>query len=576
MADTTAPQSDELRRFEALHRYGILGAPSEDIFDSITATAAAVCEAPIGVISLIESDRLWFLSRSGIDLRETLRSNTFCDYVIANADGLTEILDASTDARFNSHPLVVENKVRFYAGMPLCTLDGYALGTLCVLSDQPRSIPLSESQRATLAHLASLIMLLLEHRINSPANVIGRAVESALPTGVLIADPRLPGCPITFCNKGYEQITGYSFQDIVGKECRFLDGKDTNKKHKAELQDAMKNGRLITTVLKNYKKDGTEFWNEITLSPVKDGNDKLMYWLAFQYDVTARINALEELKSSHEGLKKAVLSQTEVSGALAKSNSVLLGEISQRRELEHQSSKLRNDLVHISRLTTMGEMATGLAHQLNQPLLAISQCADTALLAAEENSGPELFECINDIQSETQRAGEIIRSLRQFSSRDTSRREAVDINELTHQAIRITRSDTRALNISIELEEGAIPEIYVDSVQIAQVLVNLLRNSVDAILSINNDAVEFNHSIQVKTNFVNNEILISVTDTGPGFDADIEPFKAFESSKENGMGIGLSISRTIVESHDGRLWIEKNNSDGCTVAVALPITPKER
>ena len=75
---------------------------------------------------------------------------------------------------------------------------------------------------------------------------------------------------------------------------------------------------------------------------------------------------------------------------------------------------------------------------------------------------------------------------------------------------------------------------------------------------------------------INNEILVSVTDTGPGFDADIEPFKAFESSKENGMGIGLSISRTIVESHDGRLWIEKNNSDGCTMAVALPITPMER
>jgi len=514
MADTTARQSDELQRIEALHRYGILGAPPEDIFDSITATAAAVCEAPIGVISLIESDRLWFLSHTGIDISETSRGNAFCNYAIANK-GLTEIPDASTDARFNSHPLVVENKVRFYAGMPLCTfLDGYALGTLCVLSDQPRSIPLSESQRATLAHLASLIMLLLEHRINSPANVIGRAVESALPTGVVIADPRLPGCPITFCNKGYEQITGYSFQDIVGKECRFLDGKDTNKKHIAELQDAMKNERLITTVLKNYKKDGTEFWNEITLSPVKDGNDKLMYWLAFQYDVTARINALEELKSSHEGLKKAVLSQTEVSGALAKSNSVLLGEISQRRKFEHQSSKLRNELVHISRLTTMGEMATGLAHQ--------------------------------------------------------------DINELTQQAIRITRSDTRALNISIELEEGTIPEIYVDSVQIAQVLVNLLRNSVDAILSINNDATEINPSIQVKTNFVNDEILISVTDTGPGFDADIEPFKAFESSKENGMGIGLSISRTIVESHDGRLWIEKNNSDGCSMVVALPITPMER
>ena len=242
--------------------------------------------------------------------------------------------------------------------------------------------------------------------------------------------------------------------------------------------------------------------------------------------------------------------------------------------MEQQSLKLQGELVHIDRLSTLGELATGLAHELNQPLLAISQCADTALLVAQQNSinDPDLIDCIIDVQAQTQRAGEIIRTLRQFISRDTSKRNAVDINELVHQAIDLTKSDSRALTIDFELIEGSIPEPHVDRVQIAQVLVNLLRNSVDAILSSDSDAASgVNHSICVKTEHIDNDIVICVSDSGPGFDPGIEPFKAFESSKEDGLGIGLSISRSIIESHDGQLWMSNTSSSGCTMCVSIPV-----
>ena len=137
----------------------------------------------------------------------------------------------------------------------------------------------------------------------------------------------------------------------------------------------------------------------------------------------------------------------------------------------------------------------------------------------------------------------------------------------------MTKSDSRALNIDFDFIEGNIPEAYIDRVQIAQVLVNLLRNSVDAILSIHSDATSgVQHCICVKTEYIGSDIVICVTDTGPGFDPGIEPFKAFETSKEDGLGIGLSISRSIIESHDGKLWMSDTSKNGCSMCISIPMS----
>ena len=558
----------EARRLDALRRYGVLDTPSEDVFDNITATAAAACEVPFCAISLVDSDRLFFLSEKGLGIREMLRDSSFCSYATAHPKVPLEVSDATKDARFKDNPLVIRDlKIRFYAAQPLCTPEGYALGTLAVLSDHPKT--LSETQRSTLKHLANLVMSMLEDRISSPASVIGRAVEDALPNGVMIVDPRLPGCPITFCNKGFTELTGYTSQEIVGKNCRFLQGESTDKQKVQEIRDAIENKQAITTILRNYKKDGAEFWNELTISPITDTAGNLNYYLGLQYDVSAMVQTLEKLASSNDSLQKSVDSHTKDRDALAKVNDVLVQEISQRKKIEQQSLKLQSELVHIARLTTMGEMATGLAHELNQPLLAISQCADTAMsVAKESSSSPDMIECIVDIQAQTQRAGEIIRTLRQFINRDTSKRSNEDINELVHQAIRLTKSDPRTLNIDVKLIAGTIPEPYIDRVQIAQVLVNLLRNSVDAISGIADD---MHHSILVKTNLVENEIVICVNDTGPGIDSFTSAFKTFESSKEDGLGIGLSISRSIIDSHGGKLWVGENSSNGCSMCFSIPM-----
>ena len=134
----------EARRLDALKRYGVLDNPQEEIFDRITAAACAVCEVPFSAISLVDSNRLWFLSEIGIDATELVRDKSFCSYVTDHPEAIFEVADTAKDERFKDNPLLTGNlNIRFYAASPLRTPEGYVLGTLAVLSDQPGTLSLS-------------------------------------------------------------------------------------------------------------------------------------------------------------------------------------------------------------------------------------------------------------------------------------------------------------------------------------------------------------------------------------------------------------------------------------------------
>lgn len=572
MTDKAPLVEDEKGRLDALYRYGVLDTPSDPVFDSITAAASIICETPIALISLLDPDRQWFKARVGLDATETSRDVAFCAHAITEPGQLTEVQDATKDERFRENPLVTgDPNIRFYAGQPLCTPDGYALGTLCVIDQQPKS--LTSTQRRCLGHLANLVIALLEDKFTSPSSIIGRAFAEKMPMGLIIIDADLPDRPITFCNSGFEILTGYHFAEVVGKSIDFLHGAETSKDKLSTIENTIKRRESARVLLKNYHKTGSEFWNEFTLEPIKDGVGNVTCYLGFLEDVSKRVNSQIALEASNDKLQLSLAQHREVAAELADSNLALQEEMQKKQLVELQSLKLQDELVHLGRLTTMGEMATGMAHELNQPLLAVSQSADTAELIAKENpdSDPELLDCLRDIQSETQRAGEIIRALRQFVSRDTSSRSAVDINELIDQTVRLIEPDARLNNIAIKVTGGRVPEILADRVQIAQVLVNLLRNSVDAITDLQSKEPQQHHLLTINSTLEGEHLTVAVTDTGPGFDSAVEPFKAFETSKESGLGIGLSISRSIIESHYGKLWLDKNLLSGCRIIFTLPV-----
>lgn len=251
-------------------------------------------------------------------------------------------------------------------------------------------------------------------------------------------------------------------------------------------------------------------------------------------------------------------------------------EITSRKKLEEDDRRLRADLAHAARLSTAGELASGLAHELNQPLSAISHNCDAiksmlqGASADAQESSPELVQTVNDIAGQTQRAGDIIRSMRQMVRKDTTSHIETDLNMLVRETLRLTRPEARAHGVKVVVDLDAhLPLLTLNPVQIQQVLVNLERNSVEAMVSagIAEKVLKISTHLQPLQ-----QILVTVTDSGPGFDDQVidQLFTPFVSTKDEGMGLGLSISRSIVEAHGGRLWVDRE-SGKTRVRFSLPL-----
>ncbi|MBK4214841.1 PAS domain S-box protein [Paracoccus caeni] len=249
-----------------------------------------------------------------------------------------------------------------------------------------------------------------------------------------------------------------------------------------------------------------------------------------------------------------------------------LDDITQVKQSAAQIEQLEKDLSHLNRGNTMGEMATGLAHELNQPLAAIAQNADTARLVLNQQPSPEpeLQVILGEIESQALRAGDIIRALRSFIDKDKGTRTGFDFQTLLQQALHLVRAEATDADVTI-LTEGVdqLPPVLGNRVQIAQVIVNLLRNAIEAIDL--GDAPENPRRITVRGALVNDNVRISVEDTGPGVPPGLDLFTKFETTKSNGMGLGLSICRSIIEANGGKIWHEDRQGGGSVFAFNLPV-----
>jgi PAS domain S-box-containing protein len=240
------------------------------------------------------------------------------------------------------------------------------------------------------------------------------------------------------------------------------------------------------------------------------------------------------------------------------------------------SERLRqtqSDLAHINRVTTMGELTASLAHEINQPIAAAITNANTCVrwLAREQPDIEEAREAALRVAKDANRAADIISNIRQLFTKGSSDRELVDVNEVIREMFVLLRSEANRYSISIRTAAAPdLPRIMADRVQVQQVLMNLMLNGMDAM-----KAVKSGRELTVKSESAENgDVLISVTDTGTGLPpqkAD-QVFNAFFTTKRNGTGMGLSISRSIVESHGGRLWAENNVPQGARFCFTLPAT----
>jgi C4-dicarboxylate-specific signal transduction histidine kinase len=276
-------------------------------------------------------------------------------------------------------------------------------------------------------------------------------------------------------------------------------------------------------------------------------------------------------RSATESLRRARDELTETVQELKNTNEALRAESRERKHAEEARREAQAELARVSRATTMGELTASLAHEVNQPIAAAVTNANTCLrwLTRDQPNLKEAREAASRIVKDATRAAGIISRVRLLFKKSTSEREPVDVNEAIREMIVLLRSEVTRNNITVRLDLAAdLPRIMGDRVQLQQVLMNLIVNSIDAMKEVDGARELAVMSLRAEKE----EILVSVSDTGLGLptqQAD-QIFNAFFTTKPHGTGMGLRISRSIVESHGGRLWAADNTPRGASFHFALP------
>jgi signal transduction histidine kinase len=248
--------------------------------------------------------------------------------------------------------------------------------------------------------------------------------------------------------------------------------------------------------------------------------------------------------------------------------------VTERRRAEQESERLRqaeSDLAHISRVTTMGELTASLAHEITQPISAAMTDANACRrwLARDLPEVEEAHQAASRVTEDLRRASDIIGRIRLLFKKSAPEREPVDVNEVIREMIVLLSYEANRFSVSIRPDVADdLPRVMADRVQLQQVLMNLMLNGIDAMKDVG-DAGEL---IVRSERGGNGELLISVADTGVGLPLEREDqiFDAFFTTKPHGTGMGLSISRSIVEAHGGRLWAAPNAGRGTTFQFTLP------
>jgi len=248
-------------------------------------------------------------------------------------------------------------------------------------------------------------------------------------------------------------------------------------------------------------------------------------------------------------------------------------DVTKRKKAEEQLRRTRTELEHTSRLVTAGEMASGIAHELNQPLCAILNYANVALRAVKTKGFEQdkLAEILEDIASQTDRAGKIIRRLRSLVKKSEPKQSLVNVNEIIEEVIKLDQAEAleQGIEVLTELADD-IQSVMADDIQVQQVVLNLVRNGFEAMTQTPRE----DRRLTIRTTALDSgRIEVAVCDSGKGLSGDTAErmFDSFYSTRDDGLGVGLSLCRSIIEAHGGKIWAEPNADCGATVRFTLPV-----
>jgi two-component system sensor kinase FixL len=339
-----------------------------------------------------------------------------------------------------------------------------------------------------------------------------------------------------FFSSAAERQFGYSEQEAIGQNVSILMPNPDRSRHDGYLHRYRSTGERhiigIGRIVTGQRKDGTTFPMHLSIGEMQSGGAP--YFTGFVRDLT---------------------------------------EYQQTQARLHE---LQSELVHVSRLSAMGEMASALAHELNQPLAAISNYMKGSrrlLTASSDPNRAKIESALDRAAEQAIRAGQIIRRLRDFVARGESEKRVESLSKLIEEAGALGLTGAREQGVQLRFNLNPYHDlVLVDRVQIQQVLVNLFRNALEAMAQSSRREL-----IAANALVADDMIEIEVSDTGTGFGDDVKQnlFQTFFTTKETGMGVGLSISRSIIEAHGGRMWAESNAAGGATFRFTLPAASSE-
>lgn len=327
-----------------------------------------------------------------------------------------------------------------------------------------------------------------------------------------------------------ERLFGYAEAEVQGHNVSELMPSPYRDQHDGYLARYLRTGekRIIGSgrVVIGLRKDGTTFPMELAVGEVKDAGETL--FTGFIRDLTERQQTLARLQ------------------------------------------ELQENLLHVSRLRSMGQMAAALSHELNQPLTAITNYLNAAqrLLDQPTPDMARVRQALSLAAAQGMRSGEIIRRLRAFVARGAVTRQAEAVAKLVEEAVALALVGSRHRGVEVRFDVPPdLPAVWADRVQIQQVLLNLIRNAMEAM-----DGGEVRR-LTIDAVVREGLVEIAVADTGTGIPPDVaaQLFQPFITTKEDGMGIGLSVCRTIVEAHGGRIWVEPGAEAGSVFRFSVPI-----
>ncbi|HZR88829.1 MAG TPA: sensor protein FixL [Bradyrhizobium sp.] len=360
-----------------------------------------------------------------------------------------------------------------------------------------------------------------------------RSILDTVPDAMIVIDGH--GI-IQLFSTAAERLFGYSERESIGMNVKELMPEPDRGRHDAYIARYRSSGERhiigIGRIVTGKRRDGTTFPMHLSIGEMQSGGEP--YFTGFVRDLT------------------------------------------EHQQTQARLQELQSELVHVSRLSAMGEMASALAHELNQPLAAISNYmkGSRRLLAGSSDPNAAKIENAMDRAAEQAlRAGQIIRRLRDFVARGESEKRVESLSKLIEEAGALGLAGAREQNVQLRFNLNPQADLVLaDRVQIQQVLVNLFRNALEAMAQ-----SQKRELIATNSKVADDMIEIEVSDTGMGFQDDVLPnlFQTFFTTKETGMGVGLSISRSIIEAHGGRMWAENNAAGGATFRFTLPAASDE-